>query len=208
MAADPTAGSQILSLSSSDGRRSFHSESSAVRARFVDQRVEGVLGDLFGEAAGRVGGTRVSLGGGLGDVDVAWEEDERDAACIGAQQRGVRLDTFAQELVVPDRDVQCVRDFAVGVDAVVEDLVDRSGLGRHVDARQLLAEFGATLLGPLLQARQRDLGLFTALAGEAEHGPLMGLNDDSGVIEQGLVDVADLLDSEAAEADALAVGDL
>lgn len=69
-------------------------------------------------------------------------------------------------------------------------------LGEEVEERVLPSRAG------VLEQLEGELGLLLLRAGEAERGRV---GSDRGVVEQALVDVADLLDAEGAEAERTAL---
>ena len=184
--------SATLRSSSSLAGLSFHCSASrsSRRAGAVDDGVQRVVDDLLGELARRVVRARRAAVERLGDVQRAGEEDERVAAQVVAQQRVVRRHAREQRVVGAARRAQ-PRAALVG-QLGGEQLADRARgaaglLGEPLDERVLAG------VRPALDLAERELGL--VLAAERERG--VG-DADRGVVEQALVDVADLLDVERA----------
>ena len=162
------------------------------RAGAVDDGVERVLDDLLGELARRVVGARRAAVERLGDVQRAGEEDERVAAQVVAQQRVVRRDALEQRVVVAARGAQ-PRARARRSSSAASSLADRaprSGRSPWRAARR------ACRRPPPPSPRSRpSASSGSCLPPSAERG--VG-DADRGVVEQALVDVADLLDVERA----------
>ena len=94
-----------------------------LRAGLVDERLERVLDDLFGERLGGVLRAHVAAGRGLGDVLRAGQQHDRQAAQVGADESPERQDPRDGVVVVPAGDAQPGEVDALGL--LVEQLGER-----------------------------------------------------------------------------------
>ena len=159
-----------------------------------DQWLQGVADNRLGEAGRRVVGARGSAVGSLGDVDAALADDERLAEAVVPHDAGKRAHPLEKRCVVAARGPQ-----AAGILGVLFGVVrqfQRIAQGVFALARLLVEKLDQVVLalGPKpLQFGQWDFRVFALGSHQAQHrlGRPLG-----GVVQEALVDVADLLDVE------------
>lgn len=169
---------------------------------------ERVLGDLIGELAGGVGGSGVAAAAGLGHVVGAGKEDLGAVPKVEAEQVRIGLDPSSQALVSGAGGAE-VR-FDVGGHGVGEPPLEVFGFAGHAAAvlALLVGEEVEQSLGPVhafgFEGREGDFGL---VAGAAPQGQDWFGSEDGVVVEESLVDVADLLDVDLLVGQELGAGE-
>jgi hypothetical protein len=168
----------------------------------VAEGLEGVADDRAGQLGRGVVGAGGAALGALGDVEAAGGEDDGDLVGVAAEQRGPEFDAREEGLVV----VAGAEEQAtlLGRGGVADGGGSLEGVGAAAGGLAEALEQGFGVGGEALEVGEGDLGVGALAAAQAEDG---AGGADGGVVEEALVDVADLLDAEAVEREAAGLGE-